>query len=101
MLPALTHPTEVSSSASSMNLPPPVPLQLDIADKLVLVEQQIVELPADPPMVLSDVMDLPPVGEVSLIPTTTDLRPPARPTTLSRLSILPNLFQHLHDYGLF
>ena len=84
-----------------MHSPPLVPLQLDIANQPVLVEQPMVELPADSPMVLSDVMDLPPVGEVSLIPTTTDLRPPARPTTLSRLSILPNLFQHLHDYGLF
>ena len=50
---------------------------------------------------LSDVVDLPPVDEVSLVPVTTELKPPVRPTTLSRLSILPNLFQHLHDYGLF
>ena len=58
-------------------------------------------MPVDQPVVLSDVVDLPPVDEASLVPVITELKPPVRPTTLSRLSILPNLFQYLHDYGLF
>ena len=101
VLPSHAHSTEASSSASPVHSPPPVPLQLDIADHHVHVEQPVVELSADPPVVIYDVIDVPPTGEVSLVPTVTDLRPPTRPTTLSRLSILPNLFQHLHDYGLF
>jgi len=102
VLPAPAHLTEASSSASPVHSPPPfVPLQLDIVDQPVLIEQQMVEFLANQPVVLSDVVDLPPIDEVSLVPTTIELKPPVRPTTLSRLSIFPNLFQHFHDYGLF
>ena len=62
----------------------------------------MVEVPVEQPVVVfSNVVDLPLVKEVSVVPVTTKLKPPVRPTTLSRLSIFPNLFQHLHDYGLF
>lgn len=62
----------------------------------------MVEVPVEQPVVvLSDVVDLPLVEEVSVVPVTTELKPPVRPVTLSRLSIFPNMFQHLHDFGLF
>ena len=58
-------------------------------------------LSSEKPVVLSDVVDLPLVEEVSVVPVTTELKPPVRPATLSRLSIFSNMFQHLHDFGLF
>lgn len=101
ILPAHTHFSEASSSTSPVHSPSPVPLQLEIAEHPVHVQQPVIELSADPPMVVSNVMDVPPPGEVSLIHVVIDLKPPANPTRLSRLSLLPNLFQHMHDYGLF
>ena len=71
-------------------------------DHPILVEQQMVELHIEQlVVVLSDVVDLPLVEEVTIVPVTMELKPPIRPATLSRLSIFPNLFQHLHDFGLF
>ena len=62
----------------------------------------MVEVPVQQPVVvLFDVVDLPLVEEVLVVPMTMELKPPVRPTTLSRLSIFPNMFQHLHDFGLF
>jgi len=61
----------------------------------------MVELLVEQLVVLSDVVDLRLVQEVSVVPMTMELKPPVRPTTLYRLFIFPNLFQHLHDFGLF
>ena len=61
----------------------------------------MVELPVEQLVVLSDVVDLPLVEEVSVVPVTTELKPPVRPVILSQLSLFPNIFQHLHDFGLF
>ena len=101
ILPAHTHSAEASSSASPIHSPLLVPLQLDIAEHPVHVEQLVVELSTDPPVIVYDTMDVPPAGEISLTHDVTDLKPPTNPTILSRLSLLPNLFQHVHDYGLF
>ena len=60
-----------------------------------------VDPPADLPVVISDAVEIPPDGEISLTPVISELKPVARPTSLSRLSLFPNLFQQMHDYGLF
>jgi hypothetical protein len=114
--------SEASSSTSPVRSS--IPLQLNIADHPVLVEQppidRLVEqpsddlhvelpidLPADPtlvdppavqPVATSDAVETPSDGITSAI---SELKPVARPTSLSRLSLFPNMFQQLHDYGLF
>ena len=108
VLPAHDNTTEASSSASPVHSS--VPLQLNIADHLVHVEQPPidppveqppVDLPADIPVVTSDAVEILPDGEVPPTPVISELKPVARPTSLSRLSLFPNLFQQMHDYGLF
>jgi len=112
VLPAPNDNTEASSSASPVHSS--VPLQLNIADHLVLVEQPPADLPADLPVDLlpidppadipvtaADTVEIPPDGEISLTPVIPELKPVARPTSLSRLSLFPKLFQQMHDYGLF
>ena len=102
-VPPHDHFTEASSSASRVHSPHPyVPIQLDNIDQPIHVEQQMVEVPVEQPVVvLSNVVDLPLVEEVSVVPVTTELKPSVRPVTLSQLSLFPNIFQHLHDFGLF
>ena len=117
VLPAPNDNTEASSSTSPVHSS--VLLQLNIADHPVLVEQPpvdpIVEQPpvdlpadlppvdppADIPVTTSDTVEIPPDGEISINPVISELKPVARPTSLSRLSLFPNLFQQMHDYGLF
>ena len=108
VLPAPNDNTKASSSASPIHSS--VPLQLNIADHPVLVEQPSVDPiieqphvdpPADIPVTISDAVEIPPDGEISLTPVISELKPAARPTSLSRLSLFPNLFQQMHDYGLF
>jgi hypothetical protein len=108
VLPARDNTTEASSLASPVHSS--VPLQLSIADHMVHVEQPPidppveqppVDLPADIPVVTSDAVEILPDGEVPLTPIISELKPAARPTSLSRLSLFPNLFQQMHDYGLF
>ena len=101
ILPTHTHVTEASSSASPAHSPPSVPLQLEIADPPVRIEQPLIDPPADPPLVISDVIEVVPDGELPHTSVVSSLKPTARLTSLSRLSLLPNLFQYLHDYGLF
>jgi len=120
VLPALNDNTEASSSASPVHSS--VPLQLNIADHPVFIEQPSVDLsvdlpaeppadlpadlppvdpPVDIPITISDAIEIPPDGEISLTPVIPELKPVARPTSLSRLSLFPKLFQQMHDYGLF
>lgn len=84
-VPSHDHFTEASSSASPMHSPhPSVPIQLDNIDQRIHVEQQMGEVPVEQPVVvLSDVVDLPLVEEVSVVPVTTKLKPPVRLVTLS------------------
>jgi len=112
VLSAHDNTTEASSSASPVHSS--VPLQLSIADHIVHVEHPSIDppvdppveqppdnLPADTPVVTPDAVNILPDGEVPLTPVITELKPVARPTSLSRLSLFPNLFQQMHDYGLF
>ena len=101
VLPVHTYTVEASSSASPAHSPLSVPLQLEIADPPVHIEQPLIDPPADPPLVISDVIEVVSDGEVPHTSIVSSLKPAARLTSLSRLSLLPNLFQYLHDYGLF
>ena len=65
------------------------------------IEQPPVDPPADTPVVISDAVEILPHGEVPPTPVISELKPVARPTSLSRLSLFPNLFQQMHEYGLF
>jgi len=121
-IPAHNNDTEASSSTSPVHSS--IPLQLNIADHPVLVEQlpidRLVEQPSDDPPVELPVdlpADLPLVNPPEVQPVTTsdavetpldgitpvisELKPAARSSSLSRLSLFPKLFQQLHDYGLF
>ena len=63
----------------------------------------MIEVPVEQPVdvVFPDVDVLFLVEEISVVPVIAEFKPPARPVTLSRLSLFPNIFQHMHDFGLF
>ena len=116
------HNNDTEASSSSLPVHSSIPLQLNIANHPVIVEQPSdqpvdnppIELPVNPPV------DLPPAGPLAVQPIVTsdavkvtiedevsissvipELKPAARSSSLSRLSLFPKLFQQLHDYGLF
>jgi len=112
------HNNDTEASSSTLPVHSSIPLQLNIADHPVLVEQPSddppvelpVDLPADlplagppevQPVITSDAVEAPPDGEVSITSVIPELKPAARSSSLSRLSLFPKLFQQLHDYGLF
>jgi len=129
------HNNDTEASSSSLPVHSSTPLQLNIANHPVFVEQPVdnppvgipleqpsdqpsdiphvelpVDLPADlplagplevQPVVTSDVVEATIDGEVSISSVIPELKPAARSSSLSRLSLFPKLFQQLHDYGLF
>ena len=98
------HLTEASSSASPVHSSHPyVPVHLDNIEQPILLEQQVTEVSVEQPVdvILSDVDVLPLVEEISVVPVIAELKPLVRPVTLSQLSLFPNIFQHMHDFGLF
>ena len=113
VLPALNNNTEASSSTSPVHTS--IPLQLDIADHPVFIEQPPDDPPVDPPLDLPaglPLVDPPAIQPVAIsdavealpdgiTPAISELKPAARSSSLSRFSLFPKLFQQLHDYGLF
>jgi hypothetical protein len=112
------HNNDTEASSSTLPVHSSTPLQLNIADHPVFVEQPVdnphvelpVDLPADlplagpseiQPVVTSDAVEATIDGEVSISSVIPELKPAARSSSLSRLSLFPKLFQQLHDYGLF
>ena len=51
--------------------------------------------------VVPPVVDIQPLVEEIFVVPVAELKPPARPISLSRLSLFPKIFQHMHDFGLF
>ena len=98
------HLTKASSYASPVQSShPTVPVHLDHIEQPILLEQQVIEVHVEHlvDVVLPDVDIRPLVEEISDVPVVAKLKPPARPITLSRLSLFPKIFQHMHDFGLF
>ena len=125
------HNNDTEASSSTLPVHSSTPLQLNIANHPVFVEQPPVDVPieqpsdqpsnnphielpvdlpadlplADPlgvqPLVTSDAVKVTIEDEVSISSVIPELKPAARSSSLSRLSLFPKLFQQLHDYGLF